>query len=113
MKKLLAILALTATCGCMNLYTRCPGTQETIQGTYQCTQVMTVWTCVTAFPQVMAPDEFEFMPINLLTVPLAIFPLADTVLEACVDTVCYPYDMTRGKPNRPIQLFHGGRLCNQ
>ena len=99
MKKLVLLCMLTALCGCMNLYTRCPGTDKTIYTTYQCTQEMWSWTEIVAFPQMLAPDGVGLMWINLITVPIALIPAADTCLEAVVDTVCYPYDITK-KPKK-------------
>lgn len=99
----LIFCVLLACSGCMNLYTRCPGTDKEIYTTYQCTQEMWGWTIITAFPQVMAPDAEGLMAINLISIPLAIIPAADTCLEAVVDTVCYPYDVTQGKPTKEKQ----------
>lgn len=109
MKKFICLILLAATCGCMNLYTRCPGTDKEITTTYQSTQEMIAWTCFVAWPQVMSPDASdEFHAINLVSIPLAIIPAADTCLEAVVDTVCYPYDYytTKGKnKNRKNDLW--------
>ena len=115
MKKLACVLLLAVTCGCMNLYTRCPGTDKQIYTTYQCTQEMWGWTIITAFPQVMAPRAEGFMAINLISIPLAIIPAADTCLEAVVDTVCYPYDYytTKGKnKNRKNDLWQPTNSLN-
>ena len=109
MKKLICLILLAATCGCVNLYTRCPGTDKEIVDTYQCTQEMIAWTCIIAWPQAMSPDcSDKFYPINVITIPLAIIPAADTCLEAVVDTVFYPYDYytTKGKnKNRRNDLW--------
>lgn len=106
--KQLLLLALLACCGCMNLYTRCPGTDKTIYTTYQCTQEMWGWTIITAFPQALAPDAVGYMWINIITVPLAIIPAADTCLEAVVDTVCYPYDYSVTKGKAKVRSDKGG-----
>ena len=102
MKKLVLLPIFSTFLGCMNLYTRCPGTDKTIYTTYQCTQEMWSWTEIVAFPQMLAPDGVGLMWINLITFPMALIPAADTCLEAVVDTVCYPYDITK-KPKKDKQ----------
>lgn len=117
MKKLICLILLAATCGCMNLYTRCPGTDKEIVDTYQCTQEMIAWTCIVAWPQVMSPDASDkFYPINIITIPLALVPAADTCLEAVVDTVCCPYDVLaiKGKNKKSkLQLSHPSSVLVQ
>ena len=117
MKKLVCILLLAATCGCMNLYTRCPGTDKEITTTYQSTYEMSCWTLIVAFPQALdLSDTYNgWQWFNCLTVPLAIIPAADTCLEAVVDTVCYPYDYytTKGKnKNRKNDLWQPTNSLN-
>ena len=90
--KYIAVLALLSS-GCVNMYTRCPGTAASIMDTYQCTDTAWSITWITAFPQIMAPmDSGGFMAENLLTIPLSLIPAADTVCEAAIDTVCWPFD---------------------
>lgn len=96
MKRIPAIVAslmLLVTAGCMNLYTRCPGTDREIASCYQSTEWMLTLSYVVAFPQVMSPggsDEFYWQ--NLITVPCGLLCLADTACEAVVDTVTLPVD---------------------
>lgn len=88
----LAII-LSALSGCMNVYTRCPGTDREIASCYQSTECMLTLSCVVAFPQVMSPggsDEFYWE--NLFTIPCGLLCLCDTACEAVVDTVMLPVD---------------------
>ena len=96
MKRLFPILSLLLLSGCMNLYTRCPGTDKRIEDTYQSTKEMFLWSWVVAFPQVMAPagnGGFEWY--NILTVPLGAVVFVDDCCEAVGDTLCFPFDATR------------------
>ena len=96
MRKLLFASLIVALTGCMNLYTRCPGTDGCIKDTYQSTKVMADWTLVVAFPQVLAIEGDRGLSwYNLLTLPLSLVVFADDCCESVCDTVCYPFDMTR------------------
>ena len=96
MKKLLAVLStilLISASGCMNLYTRCPGTDREIASCYQSTRWMGTLSVAVAFPQIMSPggsDEFYWE--NLFTIPCGLLCLCDTACEAVVDTVMLPVD---------------------
>ena len=91
---LLASAMLVFLCGCINAYTRFPWSEPRIEETYQCTHQAAVLTFVASFPQVMDDGRQGFMWGNCLTIPFLGVPCAvDTVLEACVDTVCLPVDM--------------------
>lgn len=88
-----ASLLLAVSSGCMNLYTRCPGTDREIASCYQSTECMLTLSCVVAFPQVMSPggsDEFYWE--NLFTIPCGLLCLCDTACEAVIDTVMLPVD---------------------
>jgi hypothetical protein len=79
-------------CGCINVYNRSPGGPR-LEEVYESTHQAAALTLVAAFPQIMADGKQGFMWENLLTVPFFGIPCAvDTVLEACVDTVCLPVD---------------------
>lgn len=96
MKKWLLASLLVALTGCMNLYTRCPGTDGRIEDTYQCTKEMFSWSWVVAFPQTLAIEGDRSLSwYNLLTVPLSLVVFADDCCESVCDTVCYPFNMTR------------------
>ena len=78
--------------GCMNCLVRFPTTHPKIEACYECTQTMAAFVIVGSFPQIMSGGG-GFKWYNLFTVPLIGLPcLADTCIEACVDTVCLPAD---------------------
>ena len=103
MKKILTLViglgALVSLTGCVNCYTRCPGTSAKIASVYQSSRTAAAASVICAFPQMMsdAPSDYRFMAINLLTVPLGVAVLADAVCEAAVDTVCLPADFAIAK----------------
>lgn len=95
MKKLSAVLfavLILATSGCMNLYTRCPGTDGEISSCYQSSGDMLALSMAIAFPQILYPGNKGFYWENLFTVPCGLVCLADTACEAVLDTVCLPFD---------------------
>lgn len=94
MKKLILVaVAGLMLSGCVNMYTRMPGTKAKITDTYQSTKQAAAMSVVVAFPQVMAPSGGKgFYWENLLTVPLGCLVGVDAVAEAMIDTVCFPYD---------------------
>lgn len=95
MKKMILSIALIAASGCMNLYTRMPGSPE-IDRPYQCTREALAMSCIVAFPQMMSPTGSEGLSwLNLVSIPVGLVVAADGCLEAVVDTVCLPYDATR------------------
>jgi uncharacterized protein YceK len=98
MKRMLVLVAMLLTAGCMNLYTRCPGTDGKIEDTYQSTKEMADWTLIVAFPQVLVIEGDRGLSwFNLITVPLSLVVFADDCCEAVGDTLCYPFDITRRK----------------
>ena len=111
MKKLYAFAAsilLAVSSGCMNLYTRCPGTDREIASCYQSTEWMLTFSYVVAFPQVMSPGSAdEFYWENLITIPCGIVCLADTACEAVLDTALLPFDYPisryRAQPSQPAE----------
>ena len=91
--KLAAIGLLCLTfAGCINLYTRCPGTDARIEDTYQSTCQSIGMAYVVAFPQMIMGWEMSIEPENLITIPFGLLVLCDTPFEAVVDTVCWPWD---------------------
>lgn len=91
-RKLFGVTLLVFTCGCLNVYNRFPGGPR-LEEVYESTHQAAALTLVASFPQIMADGKQGFMWENLLTVPFLGIPCAvDTVLEACVDTVCLPVD---------------------
>lgn len=103
MKRILALAvglsALAPVTGCVNVYTRCPGTSARIESTYQSTETAFSTAIVCAFPQAMSdnPGDYRFKALNLLTVPLGVVVLADALCEAGIDTVCSPVDYLLAK----------------
>ena len=91
--KLIAIGLLCLTlAGCINLYTRCPGTEGRIMDTYQSTSQSIATAYVVAFPQVITGWHPSIEAENLITIPFGLLVLCDTPFEAVVDTVCWPWD---------------------
>lgn len=103
MKKILILTiglgALVSLTGCVNGYTRCPGTRARVESIYQSTRTAGAASVICAFPQMMsdAPSDYRFQSYNLLTVPLGVAVLVDAVCEAAVDTVCLPADFVIAK----------------
>ena len=103
MKKILILTiglgALVSLTGCVNGYTRCPGTRARVESIYQSTRTAGAASVICAFPQMMsdAPSDYRFMALNLLTIPLGVAVLADAMCEAAVDTVCLPADLAIAK----------------
>lgn len=95
MKKLATIAIAATMCGCMNCYTRFPTTDAKIERVYQCSREMAALSVICSFPQMMSdcPGDNGFMWENCLTIPFLGLPCAvDGVCEACIDTVCLPFD---------------------
>jgi uncharacterized protein YceK len=80
--------------GCVNIYTRCPGTDEKITQVYQCSREAAALAVIGSCPQMMsdAPDR-GWRWENCLTIPFIGLPCAvDAVCEGVIDTVCLPVD---------------------
>lgn len=90
--------------GCMNLYTRCPGTPPRIEDTYQSTCCTAAMAYVVMFPQViMASHNNKILfPENLISIPIGCLCFVDVAAEAAIDTVCYPAD-TMLRNNRAVK----------
>lgn len=93
-KRVFPVEALLCVCGCVNLYTRFPTTEERIESVYQCSLEAAGLSVLVAFPQAMSdvPKNQGFKAWNLFTIPLGCLFLCDTAAEACVDTICFPAD---------------------
>ena len=93
-RKVFTVAAVMSACGCVNLYTRCPWTNERIDRVYQCSREAAGLSLLVAFPQMMSdcPGDNGYMWENIFTVPLGCLCLCDAAVEACVDTVCLPVD---------------------
>lgn len=80
--------------GCVNCYTRCPGTNGKIKGIYQSAKTAAVFSYVVSFPQVMSdsPKDYRLDLMNIITVPAGIVVFCDAVAEFVVDTICLPFD---------------------
>lgn len=93
-RKIFAVAVVASACGCVNLYTRCPWTDERIDRVYQCSREAAGLSVLVAFPQMMSdcPGDNGYMWENIFTVPLGCLCLCDAAVEACVDTVCLPVD---------------------
>ena len=94
MKRLVMMCAVALCAGCVNLYTRCPGTEEKITQVYQCSREAAGLSLLVAFPQMLSdcPGDNGYMWENIFTVPLGCLCLCDAAVEACIDTVCLPVD---------------------
>lgn len=93
MKKLLLALCLLATCGCATIRNRIID-YKPINDTYQCTCESVAWCTFIMFPQVAAPNSFEFQWMNIVSVPIgACCFIIDVPLEAICDTLYYPHDV--------------------
>jgi len=92
--KVFAVSVIAFACGCVNLYTRFPTTDERITKVYQCSREAAGLSVLLSFPQAMSDGPSRgFMWENLLTIPFLGLPCAvDAVCEACIDTVCLPVD---------------------
>lgn len=90
-----AIIAASALLsGCANLILRTPLTSEPITGVYQPTVAQAHLTASVACPQSLfhPTGRREWCAENVFTVPLAVVPAADLVVEAALDTVFLPFD---------------------
>lgn len=93
MKKLILVaVAGLMLSGCVNMYTRMPGTKAKITDTYQSTQLAAAAAVVAAVPQVMSPGEFEWMWANVYTLPVGCLVGLDCCAEAVIDTALWPAD---------------------
>lgn len=94
MKAAALSLAAALLSGCMNMYTRCPGTDAKVIETYQSTKCMASMSFVVMFPQVMMPSGCNkpMLPENLISIPIGCLFFADTACEAAVDTALWPVD---------------------
>ena len=96
MKRLITMCAVAICAGCVNLYTRCPGTDEKITQVYQCSREAAALAVIGAFPQMMSDNPStsgSWCWENLISIPFIGLPFAvDAVCEACIDTVCLPVD---------------------
>ena len=93
-KRVFPVVAVVCASGCVNIYERFPTTAPRIESVYQSTSAAAALTVIASFPQVMSDGKRDFMWENCLTIPFLGLPCAvDTVLEACVDAVCFPVDL--------------------
>jgi hypothetical protein len=93
LRKIFAAAVFMFACGCVNLYTRCPWTNEQITMVYQCSREAAGLSVLVAFPQAMSDGPSRgFMWENIFTIPLGCLCMCDAAVEACVDTVCLPFD---------------------
>ena len=89
-----AICALALLAGCVNCYTRCPGTDVRIEAVYQPSRTAVECSVICAFPQMMSdcPSDDGFKSYNVLTVPLGFLILGDALCESVLDTMFLPAD---------------------
>ena len=91
----IAVICALALCtGCVNCYTRCPGTDARIETVYQPTRAALECSIICAFPQMMSdcPSDDGFKAYNVLTVPLGLLVLGDALCESVIDTAFLPAD---------------------
>lgn len=98
MSKLLStVLAASAVVllgGCANIALRTPLTGKPVTKVYWPTREQAEFTAMCARPQSFysPTGDFDFCVENVFTLPLAIVPAADLVVEAALDTVFLPVD---------------------
>ena len=94
MSTAIAVSAVALLGGCANIVLRTPITSEPITEVYQPTMEQAKFTAMCACPQsFFSPTgDFDFCEENVFTLPLAIVPAADLVVEAVLDTVFLPAD---------------------
>ena len=98
MKRLLSTILAASTVallgGCANIVLRTPITGKPITEVYQPTRDQAKFTAMCACPQsFFSPTgDFDFCVENVFTLPLAIVPAADLVVEVVLDTVFLPAD---------------------
>ena len=98
MKKLLstvmAVSAVSLLGGCANLILRTTPTCKPVTKVYWPTREQAKFTAMCACPQAFFSPTggFDFCVENVFTIPLAIVPAADLVVEAVLDTVFLPAD---------------------
>lgn len=98
MSKLLStVLAASAVVllgGCANIALRTPVTGKPIAKVYQPTREQAEFTAMCACPQSFysPTGSLDFCVENVFTLPLAVVPAADLVVEAVFDTVFLPVD---------------------
>lgn len=90
----LAASAVVLLGGCANVLLRTPITSVPITKVYQPTIDQAEWTAMCACPQSFfsTTGSFGFCLENVFTLPLAVVPAADLVVEAVLDTVFLPVD---------------------
>ena len=90
----LAASAIVLLGGCANVVLRTPITGEPITKVYQPTREQAEFTAMCACPQAFFSPTggFGFCAENVFTLPLAVVPAADLVVEAALDTVFLPVD---------------------
>ena len=90
----LAASAIVLLGGCANVVLRTPITSEPITKVYQPTREQAEFTAMCACPQAFfsPTGSFDFCVENVFTIPLAIVPAADLVVEVVLDTVFLPAD---------------------
>lgn len=90
----LAVSAIALMGGCANIVLRTPITSDPITKVYHPTREQAEFTAMCACPQAffLPTGSLGFCAENVFTVPLAIVPAADLVVEAALDTVFLPVD---------------------
>ena len=92
MKRIIAILGACLLSGCMTTALRVidrTGHPEP----YQCTEQAFIFCTYISVPQVIGPEKFEWVPLNIVTVPIGLCCfVVDVPFEFVFDTLCYPMD---------------------
>lgn len=90
----LAASAIALLGGCANLVLRTPLTGKPVTKVYWPTREQAEFAAMCACPQAFFSPTggFDFCVENVFTIPLAIVPAADLVVEAALDTVFLPVD---------------------
>lgn len=111
-KAILTLVLASLLSGCMNLYTRCPGTPPRIEDTYQSTCSTAGMAYVVMFPQVMMASHNNkiLFPENLISIPLGCLCFVDVAAEGVLDTVFWPIDwpLSRARRDKPREIDYEG-----
>ena len=90
----MTLIILLAFCGCANIVLRSPLSSKPITKVYEptCEQADFVHACACPQEFFIPTGHAEFCMENVFTLPLAIVPAADLVLEAALDSLFLPVD---------------------
>ena len=113
-KAILTLVLASLLSGCMNLYTRCPGTPPRIEDTYQSTCCTAEMAYVVMFPQVIMASHNDkiLLPENLISIPIGCLCFVDVAAEGVLDTVFWPIDwpLSRARREKAREIDYEGDI---